>query len=141
MEAVEPREPRPLTGYHQVLILLFSYYFLGGGAVPLSEQVEEVVPEGPRQERALAIAGELEGVPEAMREEVLAQVGGFYDALASPEVSAEALGAATDGILDSLHAANLRALDLRMRLADELTAEEWRELFEGIEPEERAYLP
>ncbi len=141
MEPVEPREPRPLTGYHQVLILLFSYYFLGGGAVSLSEQLEEVVPDGPRQERAVAIAVELEEVPVAMREEVLAGLGEFYDALEAAEVSAEALGAASDGILDSLHGANLKALDLRMRLAEELTAEEWRELFEEVEPEERAYLP
>jgi hypothetical protein len=141
MEPLHEREARPQSGFHQVLILLFGYFFFGGEAASLSERVEEAMKEGPARERALVIAGELEGLSGRMREEVLGEVGAYYEALGRAGSTPDELAAPLDGILDSLHATNLRALDLRMQLAGEMTAEEWGALVGAADPEARAFLP
>jgi len=113
------------TSFHQILILLFGYMFLGGGSAQLDDRVKDVLPRGERRDRARAIAKQADRMPEALASELIALHDEFYDVLAEPTVSTSELRVPLDALVEKMHASNLELLDLRFQLVEELTAKEW----------------
>jgi hypothetical protein len=120
------------AGFHQILILLFgSMLFGGSGDLSLSEAVEESVEEGPRRERALASARELDAMPAEIVGRLITLHEEFYSVLDDAELEEEALRSSLDAMVDHLYASDLEALELRFQLAGELTDAEWRAVWES----------
>jgi len=125
----EPR--RAMTGYHQVLIILFgAMFFGGGGSVDITKRVKKTVGDDVRKERAMRIAEELDALPGNVVGDLISSHRDFYEALSSPELDPDAIRASLDVMIELLHEGDERGLELRFRLKDQLTAKEWGKVWD-----------
>ncbi len=125
-----PRARERVTAFHQVLILVaLSFFGGGGGEASLGERTRDVVRDDVRREAAGAIADELE---QALRDHQagLVQVrDAFFEVARHHGATAEQLDAALSAGLVRAEDFQRSLQDARARLREQVTAEEWQELF------------
>lgn len=119
------------TRFHQVLIILFSIYFLGGSSSdPLADRVEDAVSDAGRSARAVATANRIELRRESMLHEIIAWHEGFYETLRKQDAAEPAVFGELQRLIFTIEEAEHELLDLRFELRSELTADEWSELWD-----------
>ena len=119
------------TPFHQILLIIVGSMLLGGSdGIALEEAVGDVLEEGPRRERALETARELDAMPAAIVERLVELHDEFYEVLEDAELERHILRGTLDAMVDHLYQSDLKAMELRFRLADDVTAEEWGEVWE-----------
>ena len=124
----EPR--RGLTGFPQILILLFGAMFLGGGgAAPVAKRVKKAVKDDERRAVALPIAEALDALPGQVVDDLVATHREFYAALMAAEPDPDGVRASLDEMIERLHRADERALELRFELRDGMTSKEWEKVW------------
>ena len=119
------------TRFHQVLIILFSAFFFGGSSSnPLPDRIDDAVSDSARSARAVAIAKRVESRREALLRETLTWHDGFYKTLHNHKSAEPDIFGQLQSLISSIEVAEDELLDLRFELRDELTADEWKGIWD-----------
>ena len=119
-----------------MLIMLFTILFLGGSSTGLldflgetNDNVKVVVEDDERRKAALATVGDMKKRTKKRNRAISTSRKELSRALGNPDITMEAVDQIWDAYFADVESYNADLLDLRFQLRDQLTREEWCEIF------------
>ena len=124
-----------------MLIALFTILLLGGSSsfvfdfvADTQDDIKIVVPKGERQKVALDTLKEMKKIEKAYRKHLKAAGKDLYKALDLPDDVESEIDAVWTAHFTEVQRRNDEMLDLRFELREQLSREEWGEIFSSISP-------
>ncbi len=121
-----------------MLIALFTVLLLGGSSsfvfdfvADTRDNIKIVVPQGERQKAAIDTLKAMKKIEKAYRKHLKAAGKDLYKALDLPDDVESEIDAVWTAHFTEVQRRNDEMLDLRFELREQLTREEWAEIFSG----------